>query len=184
MDAISQAHSARIAAATILARFPDAATLRIGENVDGESQYDPLAIRDAHGAVNADADQDDEWLYVEMVHGGPNIQEIVWDLDPRNDRWAEGIATIDRGRMRYEGKHVDIDLRAALAAPLHQSAMQSSPFTRSFSEEEQRALVDVSIYGLRALEDSLEEADDPKHRGKLEDLHRQATSLIAFPKAQ
>ncbi|WP_427019396.1 hypothetical protein ACQCSX_22145 (plasmid) [Pseudarthrobacter sp. P1] len=156
MDQLSQAHSVRGVAAAILVKFPGATTLRIGENEDGENQYDAVSVTDANGAILAHTDNDDAWVDEEMLQNGPSIQELVWDLNPTDDRWAAGIGTI-QGAGTRQRKLVDIDLQSAVNAPLPTIPEENDPYTRSFSEDEQRVLVQTAFEGVAELEDKLNE---------------------------
>lgn len=117
LDRLAQRIAIRGAASTILTEYPDAATLRIQENADGENQYDVISITAADGSTLAHVDDGDDWAFHEMTTpNGPSIQEFVYDLDLRDNSWADGIGTITGGKRDF--KSVDIDLHAALNASL------------------------------------------------------------------
>jgi hypothetical protein len=117
LDVLSQRLSARGVAASILAKYPTAATLRVSENEEGENQFDAISITAADGTVLEHSDDDGgEWANHEMIPNGPQIQEFVWDFNPKDDRWAHKIGEITGGR--HDFKTVDIDLHAALNASL------------------------------------------------------------------
>ncbi|ACL42149.1 hypothetical protein Achl_4198 (plasmid) [Pseudarthrobacter chlorophenolicus A6] len=116
LDVHSQRLSARGVAATILAKYPNAATLRVSENQDGENQFDAISITAEDGTVLEHVDDGDEWAFQEMIPNAPQIQEFVWDFNPRDDRWAHKIGEITGGKRDF--KTVDIDLHAALNASL------------------------------------------------------------------
>ena len=118
LDQLSQRLSVIGVAASILTKYPDAATLRIAENQDGENQFDAISITAADGSVQEHSDSDGgEWAEHEMTYNGPTIQEFVWDLDPRDDRWAHKVGEIS-GSRKLGNRYVDIDLQAALKASL------------------------------------------------------------------
>jgi hypothetical protein len=117
LDRLAQRVAIRGAASTILTEYPDAATLRISENPDGENQYDVISITAADGRTLAHVDDGDDWEWQEMTSpNGPSIQEFIYDLDLRDNSWADGIGTITGGKRDF--KSVDIDLHAALSASL------------------------------------------------------------------
>ncbi|QOT19521.1 hypothetical protein [Paenarthrobacter sp. YJN-5] len=116
LDILAQRLSARGVAASILAKYPTAATLRVAENQDGENQFDAISITAADGTVLEHVDDDDAWTCHEMTPNGPQIQELVWEFNPRDDRWAHKIGEITNSK--FDGKTVDIDLHAALNASL------------------------------------------------------------------
>lgn len=117
LDQLSQRLSVRGVAASILAKYPNASTLTVAENVDGENQYDAISVIAADGSVLEHSDEDaGDWAEHEMVPNGPTIQEFVWDLNPRDDRWAHKIGDIHGGKRDF--KTVHIDLHAALNASL------------------------------------------------------------------
>lgn len=118
LDQLSQRLSVIGVAASIVAKYPNAATLRVAENQDGENSFDPISITAADGTVLEHSDTDGgDWAGHEMTHNGPTIQEFVWDLNPSDDRWAHKIGEITGGGKR-DFKTVDIDLQAALKASL------------------------------------------------------------------
>lgn len=117
LDRIAQRVAVRGVASALLTAYPDAATLRITENQDGENQYDVVSITAADGRTLAHVDDGDEWAYEEMTPNGPYVQEFVYDLDRKDDSWAAGgVGVITGGKRDF--KTVDIDLHAALNAPL------------------------------------------------------------------
>lgn len=166
---LQAAHSLRSVSATILTRFPGAATLRISEDPGGHHHYVPVSIADHDGALlklNMPADgYDDKWMFEEMVQDGPDIRELVSDLDYRDDGWTEGIGFV-HGTGKRQTKMIDIDLRAAVAAPDPFIAEEHNPRTRSLSEDEQTDLVEAANHGIGAIDDIL---DDPNNF----DEHRQ-----------
>ncbi|MET4143776.1 hypothetical protein [Arthrobacter sp. UYCo732] len=118
LDQLSQRLSVIGVAATILTKYPDAATLRVVENQDGENQFDAISITDTDGSILEHTDNDGgEWAGQEMTPNGPSIQEFVWDFDTRDDRWAHKVAEIS-GSRRHGNRSIDIDLQAALNASL------------------------------------------------------------------
>lgn len=116
LNAVTAAYSAQGLAAQLLSTHPDAATLTIVENVDGNGWYDIRRLQAADGTVLADTDDDDAWTYAEAPNG-TYVMEFVNDLPFDNDRWADGIAEVESGN-KYDYKKVTIDLKAALARPL------------------------------------------------------------------
>lgn len=117
LDRLAQRMAVRGLASALLSQYPDAATLRITENNDGENQYDVVSVTSTDGRVLAHADDGDEWAYEEMTPHGPYVQEFVYDLDRHDDSWArDGVGVVTGGKRDF--KTVDIDLQAALKAPL------------------------------------------------------------------
>lgn len=117
LDQLSQRLSVRGVAASILSKYPTAATLIVAENANGENQFDAISVVAADGSVLEHSDEDGgQWAEHEMTHNGPTIQEFVWDLSPRDDRWAHKIGDIYGGKRDF--KTVHIDLHAALNASL------------------------------------------------------------------
>jgi hypothetical protein len=168
MKRIQAAHSLRSVAATILARFPGATTLRISEDPDGHDPYVPLSIADADGGLlqlnMPAADYEDDWMFEQMVQDGPDIRELVADLDYRDDAWTEGIGFI-HGTGRRQTKMIDIDLAAAVNAPDPFFVEEHNPRTRSLSEDEQADLAEAANYGIVAIEDILEDPNSfDEHR--------------------
>jgi hypothetical protein len=184
LDKIQAAHSLRSVAATVLARFPGATTLRISEDPDGHDPYVPLSIADSDGALlqlnMPAADYDDDWMFEEMVQDGPDIRELVADLDYRDDGWTEGIAFI-HGTGKRQTKMIDIDLAAAVNAPDPFIAEEHNPRTRSLSEDEQADLVEAANHGVVAMEDILDDTgsfDEHRKRQDLEDTKERVTTLL------
>jgi hypothetical protein len=117
LDRLAQRVAVRGVASSLLSKYPDAATLRIMENEDGENQFDVVSITATDGRVLAHVDDGDEWAYEEMTPGGPYVQEFVYDLDRHDDSWThDGVGVVTGGKRT--SKIVDIDLQAALNAPL------------------------------------------------------------------
>ncbi|MGK3708643.1 hypothetical protein [Arthrobacter sp. IK3] len=112
IDFAYQRASAQLAAAAVLRDYPNADTLVLWENLDGEIQYDLAAVRDADGLDILDATEDSDWTRTAV--GGENsvqLDELGWALDLRDDDWADGIAEI--GSDRHNGKTAIINLRDA-----------------------------------------------------------------------
>ncbi|HEX9228176.1 MAG TPA: hypothetical protein VF885_16560 [Arthrobacter sp.] len=184
MNRIHAAHSLRSVAATVLARFPGAVTLRISEDPDGHDAYVPLSIADADGALlqlnMPAADYDDEWMFEEMVQDGPDIRELVADLDYRHDDWTEGVGFI-HGTDRRQTKMIDIDLQAALHAPDPFIAEEHNPRTRSLSEDDQADLVEAANHGMSTMEDILVDPnsfDENRQFEELQDLMVRVNTLL------
>lgn len=116
LNAVTAAYSAQALAAQLISMHPDAATLTIGENVDGNGWYDIRRLQAADGTVLEDVDDDDKWTYAEAPNG-TYVEEFVNDLPFGSDGWAEGIAKVESGN-KYDYKKVTIDLKAALAKQL------------------------------------------------------------------
>lgn len=169
MDELAQAYSVRGIGALAIARFPGAATLKIAENPDGENQFDVIAILDAKGNILHHVDEDDEFVNEEMVQYGPNLQELVWDLNLRDDSWAAGVAVVTGSRKR-DYKSADIDLAAAKNAPIPFIAAENNPRTRSLSEDEQADLVEAANHGMTVIEDILENPNSFDEHRQFEDL--------------
>lgn len=188
MKKIQAAHSLRSVAALVQARFPGAVTLRISEDPDGHDPYVPLSIADADGGLlqlnMPAADYDDEWMFEEMVQDGPDIRELVADLDYRHDDWAEGVGVI-HGTGRRQTKMIDIDLQAALHAPDPFIAEEHNPRTRSLSEDDQADLVEAANHGMSTMEDILEDPnsfDEHRQFEELEDLKVRVNTLLTVTK--
>lgn len=161
LDRMVQAQSIKTLAAGLLEKYPDAVTLRIEENQDGENQFDAVHLIAADGRTLENAEDDDAWIYDEIGgENGPYVQELVFALTPRDDRWANGIATLNGNRKR-DFRTADIDLVAAKNAPLPEIPQVHDPYQRTFTEDEQKALVDAAFEGVSEMNDKLtERADD------------------------
>jgi hypothetical protein len=189
INKIQAAHSLRSVAATVLTRFPGAATLRIGADEDGRDEYAPVSIADADGGLlqlsTPEDDYDDEWTFETMVQDGPEIRELIADLDFRDDSWTEGVGFI-HGTGKRQRKTVDINLQAAVNAPDPFIAEENSPYTRTLSEDDQRDLVEAANHGMTAIEDILENPnsfDEHRQFQEMEDLKDRVGSLLTV-KAQ
>jgi len=181
LDRVAQAHSLRGIGALAIARFPGATTLKIAENVDGENQFDVIAILDAKGNILQHVDENDDFLFEEMVQFGPNLQDLVWDLNLKDDSWATaGVAVMTSGGKR-EYKRADIDLAAAKTAPIPYIAEEHDPRTRSLSEDEQADLVEAANHGVVAIEDILDDPnsfDDHRRFEEMEGLKTRVNTLL------
>lgn len=184
IDKIQAAHSLRSVAATILARYPGAATLRVGADEDGRDAYAPVSIANADGGLlqlnTPEADYDDEWMFETMVQEGPEIRELVGDLDFRDDSWTEGVGFV-HGTGKRQRKTVDIDLRAAVNAPDPFIAEENNPRTRSLSEDDQADLVEAANHGMSVIEDILEDPnsfDEHRQFTEMEELKTRVNNLL------
>jgi hypothetical protein len=116
LNHVTAVYSAQALAAQLLSKHPDAATLTLSENLDGNGWYEVRQLRTADGTVLEDTEDDDAWTYAEAPNG-TYVEELANDLSFDNDRWASGIATVHDG-TKYDYKTVEIDLKAALVAKL------------------------------------------------------------------
>lgn len=172
LDRMVQAQSVRILAAAILEKYPNAATFRVAENEDGENQFDPIFIKTADGTALAHVDDGDDWTYEEVgEENSPYLQELVWPLNPKDDRWADGLGTVTGGGKRHF-KVVDIDLVAARDAPLPHLPEVHDPYQRTFTEDEQKAVVDAAFEGVSELNDKLTERAGDYSAADLEDIQK------------
>lgn len=121
LDQQVQRASVQLAATSIRSRYPDADTLILRENEDGEQQYEVLGVHDNLGyPVDGTAGTSD-WTRDEVAgENSADLQELSWALNPEDDAWADGIAEITT--TREYGKTAKINLDAALALPAPQSA--------------------------------------------------------------
>lgn len=119
LDKEHQIRSLRCLSAAILAKHPDAATLEIIENEDGENQYDLVSVTAADGTVLEDDGIDEDWREEVPFDDGPDLQGFLYALDLRSDDWATGVAEFDGKDRRYT-RRAKIDLTAAVNAPLPQ----------------------------------------------------------------
>lgn len=119
LDKAHQIKSLRCLSAAILAKHPDAATLEITENEDGENQYDLISVTAAAGTVLEGEDIDEDWGEELAFDDGPDLQGLLYSLDLKDDAWAAGVAEFDGKDRRYT-RRATIDLKAALNAPLPQ----------------------------------------------------------------
>lgn len=188
MERIQAAHSLRSVAATVLARFPGAVTLRVGADEDGRDEYVPVSIANADGGLlqlnTPQADYDDEWMFEQMVQDGPDIRELVADLDFRDDKWTEGVG-FTHGTGKRQRKTVDINLQAALNAPDPFIAEEHDPRTRTLSLDEQTDLVEAANHGLVAMEDILDDSnsfDEYRQFEVLENLKDRVNTLLTVTK--
>jgi hypothetical protein len=179
LDKIQAAHSLRGVAALLLARYPDAATLRIGEDPDGHDPYVPVSLADKDGALLELSRDDDEWTFEEMVQHGTDVRELVADLDYRDDSWAEGIGHV-HGTGSRQSKMIDIDLRAALQVKDPFIAEEHDPRTRTLSLDEQTDLVEAANHGVVAMEDILDNNNFDEHRQfeVMENLKNRVNTLL------
>lgn len=170
LDRMVQAQSIKTLAAGLLERYPDAVTLRIEENQDGENQFDAVHLVAADGRSLENAEEDDAWIYEEIGgENGPYVQELVFSLTPRDDRWASGIATLNGNRKR-DFRTADIDLVAAKNAPLPEIPEVHDPYQRTFTEDEQKALVDAAFEGVSEMNDKLTERAGDYSAAELADI--------------
>jgi hypothetical protein len=156
LDKLLQAQSVRFLAGALLEKYPDAAVLRIRENEDGENNYEPVSVIGSDGKVIDGTDTDDDWKDDIDGDNAPTVRDLVWDLDIRNDAWAEGFGTFS-GKRNRDFRTVDIDLAVARNAPLPRSPETADPYQRTFTEEEQKALVDAAYEGVSEMNDKLTE---------------------------
>lgn len=157
LDRLIQAQSVKTLGTALLAKYPDAVTLRIGENQDGENQYDTLCLIAADGRKLENVDDDDEWIYDEVGgENGPYVEELVWAFSLRDDRWAEGLGTFSGNRKR-DFRTVDIDLVAARDTSFPHIPETIDPYQRTFTEDEQKALIDAAYEGVSEMNDKLTE---------------------------
>ncbi|MBG0738836.1 hypothetical protein IV500_05300 [Paeniglutamicibacter antarcticus] len=185
MDRLSQAYSIRGAGALAMARFPGAAAMKIAANEDGENQYDVVAILDKDGNVLQHVDDDEDFIYEEMVQDGPNLQDLILDLNLKDDSWADNGIAIVAGDGKRVFKSAFINLTAARDAPVPFIAAENSPYTRSFSEDEQRDLVEAANRGIVAIEDVLDDPgsfDEHRQFQELEDLKDRVNALLTVTK--
>lgn len=185
MDRLTQAHSVRGIGALTTARFPGAATLKIAENVDGENQYDVVAILDAKGNILEHVDENDDFIFEEMVQDGPNLQDLVWDLNLKDDSWAAGGVAAMTGSRKRDYKRADIDLAAAKNAPIPFIADEHDPRTRTLSLDEQTDLVEAANHGIVAIDDILEDNnsfDEHRQFEVMENLKERVNTLLTVTK--
>lgn len=110
LDAALQKSSVECASAAVLAEYPDAATLVLKENEDGENQYEIEKILDEDGNSLADTEDPD----FDIPYGDNGFaRETVWMLDPTNDGWASDRAVITK---KMGTKFAAVDLKAVLAS--------------------------------------------------------------------
>lgn len=110
LDAKHQQASLECASAAVLAKYPEAATLVLKENEDGERQYDLDKVLDADGNV-LDTSENDDFAH-EMGYGQSSfVNETLWALNPEDDAWAAGKADIT---TKMGTKFASINLRASL----------------------------------------------------------------------
>lgn len=114
LDLKFQRSSMELAAGAVLRDYPDAQTLVMRENEDGENQYDVLAIRDANGTDIVGPEDEDEYWEENLIgeQGSPELGSMAWAADIHDDAWAEGIADITWDRSY--GKTAVLDVHAAL----------------------------------------------------------------------
>jgi hypothetical protein len=190
MNKIQAAHSLRSVAATILARFPGAVTLRVGADENGRDEYAPVSVANADGGLlqlnMPEADYDDEWTFEQMVQDGPEIRELVADLDYRDDSWTEGVGFV-HGTGKRQRKMVDINLQAAVRAPDPFIAEEHVPYTRTLTVDEQSDLVEAANYGLTAIEDILDDHNSFDEHRQFQDLGAvkdRVTSLLTVTRPE
>lgn len=110
LDAAMQKASLECASAAVLAEYPDAATLVLKENEDGENQYEIEKILDEDGNSLADTEDPD----FDIPYGDNGFaRETVWMLDPASDGWASDRAVITK---KMGTKFAAVDLKAVLAS--------------------------------------------------------------------
>jgi hypothetical protein len=155
LDRTVQAQSVRYLAASLLERYPDAAVLTIRENEDGENNYEPLKLTRADGSVINESDTYCDWAS-EYDDNDPCVRDLVWDLDIHNDGWTDGIGAVVNSSKQY-GKTAQIDLASTKDAPLPEIPEVHDPYQRTFTEDEQKALVDAAFEGVSEMNDKLTE---------------------------
>ncbi len=117
-----------------------------------------ISIARADGSFIERVEEDDAWIYDQMVQDGPDVQELVWDLNPKDDHWtAGGVGTVIPGQSKHDFRSVDINLQTAVNAPPPFIPEEHNPYTRSLSEDEQRAIMETVYDGVNELEDKLDE---------------------------
>jgi hypothetical protein len=169
LDLQASRYSARGLAATLLAKYPDAATLVIGENENENGCYEALSLKAADGTVLKD-DADEDWLGEAAVNG-TEIQELIWDLELDNDRWMAGIAT--NTTRKHDFKRAEINLHAAANTTVAWVEELEDIERRPLTEDEQAILVDTARAGIRELEDQTTERREDYSASELEDLQGQ-----------
>lgn len=121
LDKEHQVKSLRCLSAAILAKHPNAATLEIIENEDGENQYNLVSVTAADGTVLESDEIDEDWGEEVPFDNGPDLQGFLYALDIKNPDWAEGVAEFDGQDRRYT-RRASINLQAAVNAPLPQTS--------------------------------------------------------------
>lgn len=102
-------------------QYPDAATLVVHKNVDGERQLDVHALWDKDGNVLREVTMDDDGDFSEdlMFDGGPSAQDVLYSVNPLSREWAEGIATEVKAKpFGFTEDAIAIDLEKAAAMPV------------------------------------------------------------------
>ena len=160
-------------AATLLSRYPTAATLVIAENQSENGCYDAVSLKTADGTVLAD-DADEVWLGDTAVNG-TEIQEFVWDLELDNDRWMDGIAT--NTTRKHDFKSAEIDLYAAATTPVPSDPELTDATKRALTANEQEALVETARAGVRELEDQLTERSGDYSPSELDALQERLAAV-------
>lgn len=155
LDKMLQAQSVRYLAASLLERYPDAAVLTIRENEDGENNYEPLKLTRADGSVINESDTFCDWAD-EYDDNDPCVRDLVWDLDIQDDTWGDDVGAVFVASKQY-GKTVQIELASAKDAPLPDLPNYHDPYQRTFTEDEQKAVVDAAYEGVAEMNDKLTE---------------------------
>ncbi|MFB9713902.1 hypothetical protein [Arthrobacter methylotrophus] len=177
LDHMHQIQSLRCLSSAILAKYPDAAVLRIRESEDGENQFDLISLADADGALLELSLDDDSWTMEEPYLTGPDLRELAWALNPKDDSWAEGVAEFHGGR-KYT-RMADINLKAATQAPLPDVSPQNDPLTRAFAAQEQKDLIESANFGIITIQDCLDEEHyDSDKKEDLEELRDRVNTLL------
>ncbi|WP_461171223.1 hypothetical protein [Arthrobacter sp. Z1-15] len=109
-----QRASIGLGAAAVLRDCPEAKTMLLRENEDGEKQYEILAIRDGDDRDVVDPEDYFEWGE-ELVggEGSPELASMAWALDVNESSWAQGVA--ETSHSRSYGVSAVVDLHAAAA---------------------------------------------------------------------
>lgn len=177
LDKVHQIQSLRCLAAGILAKHPDAATLQITENEDGENQFDLVSVTAADGTILEGDEIDEDWGEETPFAEGPDLQGLLYALDRHDDSWADGVAEFNTTNRKYT-RTANIDLKAAMNAPLPPTP-QNDPLTRAFTADEQSDLIEAANNGVLMIQDRLDEGHhDPGAAEELESLLARVNILL------
>lgn len=153
MDALEKAdqiRSVRLIATHLMEKYPTASKLRIMESDNDRGTYELNKLTTADGTILEDPySVATDWEY-ETVADGPELQELLWALETRDSRWADGIA--ENQSTKQDGKVFEINLAAARALP-DPAATEATVLTT----EDYEVLAEGAARGLADYDDMLAE---------------------------
>lgn len=141
IDTFNQLEGLRTASASILEEFPQATSMTLIQNLDGENQWDIVKVTDKDGNRVGDPDE-----IMELGVDNKTLGDVgggVWQLD-KNYPETGDAGVMDRGRTN-DFATMTIDLKAA-ASPRISSRLTDAPAVAPAPQEKiNDALADAGI---------------------------------------